>query len=513
MSALPEVFTEPKRQPFIILPSGTVTITEAADQIFELIGNARGLFYRGGRVHEVATCSNGAHRLDPISPAQFRSRLEAYCRPMAWRTGANGETVMKPTVCAEETARALLESLPARERLPNVSVMSACPVLANTERGPVLLGAGWHQLGGGLYITGGESPQNVSLSDAVRDLVGLLSDFDFTTPGDHARALASLVGPALRFGGWLASPLPVDVGEADSSQSGKTYRQKIVAAIYRETCNVVVQRAGGVGGIDESISQKLIDGRPFVLLDNLRGKLDSPFLEAVLTAPGTMPARVPHRGEVQIDPRGFAFQITSNGVETTRDLANRASIVRIRKRPAGFIFREFPEGDLHAHVVANQAYYLGCVFAVIREWVRQGKQRTNESRHDFREWAQTLDWIGQKILGTVPLLEGHNDARERVSDPRRIWLRALCLALREAGRTGSIEHSASNLAEFTIECGVLPPGTREHAEAMDVSRKIGTVLGAAFGQADLLEVDGFKVHRVWRTNPDTRNSEKAYRFE
>ena len=148
----------------------------------------------------------------------------------------------------------------------------------------------------GLYVTGGESSPAVPLADAVHALGAMLNDFDFSTPGDRSRGLASLIAPGLRFGSWLKQPLPVDIGEADASQSGKTYRQKCVAAIYREVPNVVVQRTGGVGGFDESLSQKLIDGRPFILFDNLRGRLDSPFLESILTAPGTMPARVPHRG-------------------------------------------------------------------------------------------------------------------------------------------------------------------------------------------------------------------------
>ena len=508
-----DVFTPPtKRDQFLILPGGEVSITDAAEKIFGLIADRRGLFYRGGRVHEIVVDANGTRRLDPISPAQFRSRLDAYGRPSAWRAGANNEQVLKPMPCPEETARALLESLPARQILPNVAALSACPVLANVGGVGRILGPGWHSLAGGLFITGGETPPTVPLADAIATLCDLLSDFDFASPGDRSRAIASLIVPALRFGGWLSNPIPADIGEADASQSGKTYRQKVVAAIYREACNVVVQRASGVGGIDESISQKLIDGRPFVLLDNLRGKLDSPFLESILTAPGTMPARVPHKGEVQIDPRGFVFQITSNGVETTRDLANRASIVRIRKRPAGFLFRAYAEGDLNAYVIAHQPQILGCVFAVVSEWARLGQQRTKESRHDFREWAQTADWIVQNLFGGAPLLDGHEAARERVSDPRRIWLRALYIALRDAGQTGQCEHSATALAEFVLEHELLPPSTRADADELTIARKIGSIMGSVFGQAHTFEIDGFTVQRIERTNTESRNPMKVYRF-
>jgi hypothetical protein len=303
------------------------------------------------------------------------------------------------------------------------------------------------------------------------------------------------------------------MGEANASQSGKTYRQKIVAAIYRQTPNVVVQRSSGVGGLDESIAQKLIDGQPFILIDNFRGKLDSPYLESLLTAPGAMPARVPHRGEVQVDPRGFVIQMTSNGMETTRDLVNRASLIRIKKQPGGYTFKTFTEGDLHAHVVARQSYYLGCVFSVIAAWVEKGQQTTDEKRHDFREWARTLDWIVQEIFGAAPLLDGHEEARQRVCDPRRVWLRNLCIALRDGRQSGKVEFFATQLAEFAIENEILPPGVRPDATEGDVARKIGGAMKHVFGENDDVKLDGFLIRRSEKTAQHTGNRGFVYQFD
>ena len=495
----------------IILPGGSVTITEAAGKIFTLIGKEQKLFIRGGRVHEIASTTTGVSNLEPITPSQFRSRLEYYGRLFTWRTGANGEPVLKPVICPEETAKVLLDSPQSRERLPSISILSACPVLANDNGKVRLLGRGWHSLCGGIFVTGGESPPSVSIEKATKTLCDLLIDFDFPSPGDRSRALASLIGPGLRFGGWLADPLPLDIGEADASQSGKTYRQKLVAAVYNEKCNVVVQRNGGVGGLDEDISQKLIDGRPFVLFDNLRGKLNSPYLESILTAPATMPARVPHRGEVQVDPRGFVFQMTSNGFEATLDLANRASIMRIRKRPAGHAFKVYPAGDVHAYAVANQPMLLGCVFAVINKWVEAGKQRTSETRHDFREWAQVLDWIVQNIFHAAPLMDGHEEAKQRVGDPGLTWIRALCIALRDANESG--EFSASRIAEFCISREVLPANTRQDIEKKDLTMAIGKIMGRFFGSSDEREIDGFTVRRSSRYLASVEKDGKFYRFD
>ena len=496
----------------IILPSADVSITAAANKLFQKIAASETLFYRGGRVHEIIEePGTGDHRLSPISSMKFRSQMENYGSLLVWRKGGNSEVVLKPTTCPDETAKALLESAPAGKLLPNVALLSACPILVRDGLNCCVLGPGWHPENGGIYITGGQTPPDVPLADALADLPKLVADFDFSTPGDESRAIAALIGPALKFGGWLTGPLPIDIAEADVSQAGKGYRQKCVAGIYREVPNIVTQKTSGVGGLDESISQKLIDGRPFILIDNLRGKLDSQFLEAALTAPGPMPARVPHRGEVLVDPRSFVFQITSNGVEATKDLLNRASIIRIRKRPQGYLFKVYPEGDVYAHIKAHQPYYLGCVFAVIKYWQQQGERRTTESRHDNREWAQKLDWIVQNIFFEAPLLEGFAAAQQRASNPRSSWVRAIAIEVKGAGTTGPL--TASQLAEISSDSGLEVPGVGRDADEKAQAQAIGRIMANTFGPSDEHEVDGHKIHRIHGTNPNTGNPSKSYVFE
>jgi hypothetical protein len=223
-----------------------------------------------------------------------------------------------------------------------------------------------------------------------------------------------------------------------------------------------------------------------------------------------MPARVPHRGEIQVDVRRFIFQMTSNGVETTRDLANRASFIRIRKRPSEFLFRSYPEGDLLDHVMANQPNYLGCVFSVITEWNKAGCPRTTETRHDFRPWAQTLDWIVQNIFHAVPLLEGQEEAKTRVSNSGLTWLRDLFIKLRDAGRLSI--NNAIQLAEFCVENDILPPGARPESDDMVVARSIGKVMAVIFKDSEEVEIDGFKVQRIYRYSNAAGKNVPWYHF-
>ena len=482
--------------PHVILPSDNVTISNCAEDLFKLIGPSHRLFARGGAVVTLVKRDDGMLALDILRPAAARSFFEKHARLFAWRAGQKGEPVLKPVTCPHDMAEALLLSAEAAKYLPRVQGLINCPVLR--EMGGELVAAGpGYDVVTRLLITGGTLPPVVELAEAVAQLAALYDDFDFQTAGDRARAIASLISPALRMGGFLKGRVPADVAEADQSQSGKTYRQKIIAAVYNEQVSLVTNRQGGVGSVDESLNQQLVAGRPFIQFDNFRGRFDSAHLEAFLTADGTFSCRVPHRGDVGVSPESFFIFLTSNGVNTSRDFANRSNIIRIRKKPPGYQFQKFEEGDLLNRVRQRQAYYLGCVFAVIRAWHAQGCQRTDETRHDFREWAQIVDWIAQNIFKIVPVMEGHLQAQERVSNPALVWLRAVALAVNETGEL-DCALTATDIFGLCDSTDITVPGLRPDADEDKGKKVIGTIMAKLFRDHDTLEVDGFAVTREER---------------
>jgi hypothetical protein len=496
----------------VILPGSGVTIKATAAELYKRIEPTKTMFIRGGAVVGIVE-NNGVLGLEVITPIAARSRFESYAKFVAYRSGRDGQLVFKPIIIAQDMAAALLESEEARTLLPKITGLINCPVIVNTENGVQVVGRGYHP-GTGLFITGGQLPPEIRLSDAVAAVHELVSEFDFQSPGDRSRSEASFITPALMLGGHLRGSVPADVAEADQSQSGKTYRQKLVAAVYNETLSLVTKRSGGVGSVDESLNEQLIAGRPFIQLDNFRGKFDSTHIEALLTAEKSFPVRVPHRREVVIDPSRFFIMLTSNGVETSRDFANRGSIIRIRKRE-GYRFRQYPEGDLLEHVRACQPYYLGAVFAIIREWIERCRPRSGETQHDFREWAQTLDWIVQNILGGTPLMDGHQDAQERVSSPGLTFLRKLALVIAEQDRLGE-SLIASALYEIADSAVLEIPGLREPSEDKG-KRLIGSIMARLFKSANTISVDEFTVTRdeteTARHDGSGTYNAKHYKFE
>jgi hypothetical protein len=479
--------------PMLVLPGNKVSITECATNLFKLIGPTKLLFMRGGAAMFLVLRDDGLLALEILHPDMARSFFEKFAQLFAWRTGAGGKPVLQPVTCSHDTAKALLQSQEASELLPAVRGLLNCPVLHEVDGELVVAGNGYDD-STKLLITDGDEIPVMDLDSAVSQLLQLFDEFDFQTEGDRARAVASLITPALKTGGFLKRRVPVDVAEADRSQSGKTYRQKIVAAIYNEKVSLVTCRTGGVGSVDESLNQALIAGRPFIQFDNFRGKFDSAHLEAFMTAEGSFSCRVPYSGEIRVSPENFFIYLTSNGVDTTGDFANRSSIIRIRKKPAGFAYTKFEEGDLLDRVRHWQAFYLGCVFAVIREWHRQGQPRTDETRHDFREWVQTLDWIIQNIFMMAPIMDGHQQAQERVSNPQLVWLRTVVLAIAETGELNR-QLTATDLQRICESANIAIPGLRAEADEDRAKRVIGTIMVKLFGNRDELDVDGFTVLR------------------
>jgi hypothetical protein len=431
------------------------------------------------------------YRIEPLDAVAAQSRFENYVSFLKQRKNKNGTTTSEPTIITEAIAKQYLKSQACQNNLPKLSSILRCPLLVERNKQLHRLGQGHDQITG-FFVASKEPPQAVTLAEAVEYLSNLLYDFDFVTPGDRSRAIASLLTPALKLSGLIRESVPVDVAEANASQSGKTYRQRMIAALYNDKPAVVTKKAGGVGSIEETFSDHLVNGKVFIQFDNVRGKLDSQFLESFLTAEGTFPARIPYHGTVKVDPAKHIIFISSNGFEATKDLANRACIVRIRRRD-NHHFRMHEGKDVLQMMFELHSVLIGAVFTVIEEWYKQGKPRTKETRHDFREWCQTLDWIVQNIFKEAPLMDGHQEAKERAASPQLTWLREVAIKLNQQRKLDQ-RITAATIADLCLEEEIVVPGlpadkrTREEAQ-----KQIGRIFGKLFGDNTELTIDAYKV--------------------
>jgi BT4734-like, N-terminal domain len=489
----------------VILPSGHTSFSQSATRLFSILAKTGKFFFSGKRVC-VLTDDNGHLSLEVIGDNQFRSAIEGHVRLFSWRE-EHGQYLLKSGArCTLDQARVLLASSQAGEYLPPVATIHHCPCLirwpdGNTE----VLGKGYHPIAGGRFIEGGAMPWQMSLDEARMVLLETLEEFAFLSPADKSRAFAALISPALKALGCLDISFPLIVIEANDSQAGKGFFLDLTGAIYRQPAGALLtQRTGGVGSFDESLSQRLIEANAIIRIDNIRGRLNSQLLEAILTCPlgGTVSARVPHKGESRVDPHLFSFQLTSNGFQATTDLTNRSCIIRILKRN-GHAFKTYgsPLINILGHVKTEQARFLSAAYSVVNEWSAHGMPMSSDTRGQgaFRPWWQIIDWITLNLACLPCPLEGHQAAQAGASNPTLGWLREIFLKLSSQSRLEE-PLSASEIAEFcAIHEELKIPGLQASADEEETLRHIGRLMATAFKTGDTVQGEEFVVHRTQET--------------
>jgi hypothetical protein len=516
VKVLPKAANHPREEserPEVLLPGGSVEITICAEQLGDFLAKRRTHYVRGDAIVKIDSDNDtGDPVLLLVKPSRLASDFERVAELKKIKTDKKGAVCHIPTICSEANARLIGNSQAFHDALPIIRVLSRCPVLVEQD-GKLVEINGYHEGSG--VLASGQAAVEVSLEKAKELLYGAIADFRFATESDQSRAMAALITPALVIGGLIKGRAPVDLGEADKSQTGKGYRNKITGAIYRHMPQVVSQRRG-IGSIEEAFDKALISGASFISIDNIRGKVDSPSIESFLTE-NTYSARTPYSPVVLIDPRRVVVMFTSNKADITRDLANRCSCVRILKQEAGYQYTSYPEGDILAHIENNQSLYLGAVFAVVRAWHAAGKTRTNETRHDFRAWAQTLDWIVQNLLGAAPLMDGHQETQERMTNPAMNWLRDVAQVVVRASK-GNEWLKTHQILDLIDDAGdVEIPGLADGGNIEDGNAR-GPVLTAmgwrfkkCFGDRDSVQIDQVQIERSESTDDNYRRR-YDYRF-
>lgn len=495
-------------KPEVQLPGGAVTITSSAGQFAGLLAATGKYFSRNGTSPMRLSQQNGEPWLEPLKAAALCSDLESVATISKEVPTKNG-SIKVPATCSEPMARLILGAVSFRDALPPIHVMSQCPVLV--ERGNELVVISTYDRETGILATG--SHIEVPLSEAVKLLFEVIKGFNFATPGDRARALASIITPAMLFGRLLGGRAPIDLTEADKSQAGKGYRNKLTCAIYGYLPRVVTQRSGGVGSLQETFDATLIAGASIVTFDNLRlaGRLDVPAIESFMTE-DTYFARVPYASPVPIDPRRILIMMTSNAVSVTPDLANRCSCVRIMKHPPGHAFQKYAEGDLLDHVLAHRSMFLGAVFAIIREWHRRGKPELQNVDHDFRKWGRVLGYIVQHIVQGGELLGDHRAAQERIASPLLSWVRDVALTVQRADRFDEWmrPHQLLTLLDSAGFEGLGVDGDDEE-QWRKATQNLGRKLSKAFQAEDQVVIDAIQVKRR-EEDDDQGRQKREYAF-
>jgi hypothetical protein len=467
-------------KPVLLLPGGRIEPEPCAETCFQHLAHLEKVF-----LWQKEICEFVGTDIEKIGTDRFRAIVSKYFT--TYGMTADG---LRPKLIPDSTARLLLKT-DARFYLPKIETIYDTPILMEEAGALVLLHPGYNPLQGGVYVTR-ERPLrfDIPLEEAAAAIKEMFSEVLWKSPADFSRAIAALVFPSMRLGGILPVRGPANVYESEQSQSGKSVLVRYNLLTYQDrSYKCRVPKEFQLGSLEESIGTGLLRGANFISLPNIRGTIDCPWFEELIKGESDlMPIRTAYRGESQADVSKVLFFITSNSPKATRDLANRCSLIRIMKQPESHKFRHQGDAAIDQWLRETADYHLSCIYSIVAAWHQGGKPQTSDTRHDFVDWAQPLDWIVRNYFGLPPLLDGLREQLNRMSSRSQSVLRDILVAV-EAGGMSGISISSSKILECCITQDVsiceLPTDYihQDSSKADPRLLEIGKILGALFKDA------------------------------
>jgi hypothetical protein len=397
----------------------------------------------------------------------------------------------------------------AETKLPPVSKILATPNLVRKNGNLELPKPRYHPDcdGGPIFIVNEGRPiPEISFEEGRRNLLELISEFDFLTENDRSRMIACMIAPAMQSAGFIQRWYPLAYFEAQEQGSGKSSLMEIIPAIYAEEFASAAppgDKSGGVGSLDNSISAALGLRKRFLCIDNVRGPIKSTLAETALTS-GRVQIRSAYCAEREINCDGVIWMITSNNSTMTPDLMERSLTIKLRGKPRQGSKRN--KVEQMALITERQPELLGSVYAMIREWYKAGcPVKSSESRHRFTNWAHSMCGVVETVMGLPEMLEGIELDTRRLTDEDFAWARNMGIRLQKeyelVGNNGSSQRVnmlnkdlfAKDLVEVSRARDLYPPGENKNSEEIDIVRSIGTVISRLPKQGNALDLGGFRL--------------------
>lgn len=374
-------------------------------------------------VRAITHQDDGTPSLSPLIRASLRDRLS---RVAMWvRDAKGGPTTVHPP-------NEVVDNILARDEypLPVVHRIVSAPVFGRD--GTVSTLPGYSAASRTIYMPSdgmGEVRQGcMTVPEALRLIEDeLLHDFPFVTLADRAAATGLLLLPFVRE--LISGPTPLHLIDASSPGTGKGL---LVDALLIPALGSVplTSLPRDEDEWRKKITSTLRTGPSAVVLDNVRGKLDSGVLAMALTT-DVWEDRILGHSHVGRFPIRNAWAATLNNASLSTELVRRS--VRIRmdtgvERPWLRASSDFKHPDLRGWVHENRACVVEAALTLVAAWVDAGRPPGKGALGSFESWASVIGGIlvhagVDDFLGNLgDLYEEADEESSEWAEFTRVWL-------------------------------------------------------------------------------------------
>ena len=376
-------------KPWVQLPGDGYPISDFATALGQALSQ-QGLFQRQGCAF---TLDPEAQRFERVDPNLLRTWAEKHVLTYRDKQLGSGQSLSTKHTMNEDTARSVIVSPQFLEQLPKVERFNPCPMPCMRADGKIeLLPIGLDVESLTYTADPGFEIKSMTLAEAKGKLDNILGEFPW--PKDEGRSKAVQIAAMLTvFASGImppGSPKPVFLFVANAEGSGKTTLALLCGAPYK---NISVEAAPS----DDSEWQKklvsvVIEDRKIILLDNVKGHLNSSSLEAYTTSTH-FTGRILGASKHFTGETGATVLITGNGITITPDMRRRALFVELFMTELHAEDRVF-QRTLDPVAIAQQRHdILNALWTLASEWDKAGRPIGAHQNSSFSRWCATIAGI------------------------------------------------------------------------------------------------------------------------
>jgi 5S rRNA maturation endonuclease (ribonuclease M5) len=384
--------------PKVQLPGDGRLLSAFAADCAKILKNC-GIYQRGGVAFIVNQQRNG---LDVITASMLRTLAEQHL--VCFRIRRSGDNVVTlPRTMSTEDATGILAAQQFLSRLPKVARIATARLPAMRANGVIeLLPSGYDRESSTLTLPQCDYDAELSISSATETIDELLAEFPFADDGrSKSVAVAAMVG---LFGAALLGtgiPRPVFIYLANAEGAGKT----LLAKCAISPTHGLVKTDGDLKDKGETAKELLaavIETRPYILFDNCKRHLDSPYLEAFVSS-AVWSGRILGVSKMFAGENLMTVFVTGNGCTVSPDMRRRSLFVELFMEAERAEDRKFERVLDDAVLVALRPQILAALWTLVREWDAAGRPKPSRTHTAFPRWADVIGGIVEHAGYGCPL--------------------------------------------------------------------------------------------------------------
>jgi hypothetical protein len=408
-SASPQVTEDAGRQR-IAAPGDNRTISAFARDVASALKAAE-LFNRGGLAMRLNWRRDG---LDLMTADSFRTWCETYFLCVRTKNGVEAvRTMSKEDAGAVLSAPQFIDNLPRLERINSIRL----PAL-RSDGSIGLLPKGYDTHSQAYTLDSCPYREDMTFAEAKTVIADLFDEFQFHGEAGRSRAVAVAALLSLYCGGLLppGSTRPMFLSLANDAGAGKTTLWRLVLLIVCGSATLT-SRPKDEDEIRKALLSVVMQAASYLFLDNLKGHLSSPALEAFVTT-DTWRDRVLGGSRMFSGENLVTLFITGNSLTISPDIARRALIVEL--------FQEFerPQDRPFRRTLDNPTIFklrpdaLAACWSLVRAWDLAGRPKPSRTNASSPRWTEVVAGIvehagfGCCVVPHVAAVGGDTDAED-----------------------------------------------------------------------------------------------------